>query len=202
MDAYQDREAWLTEAVSLLLDCVVTPAFVRLGVEREFPKIRVSVGFGKHQRKAKAVAQCFAREASTDGFNEIFVSPEVNDNQTILVALTEAVIAAIDNCESGRRGLFSSLRSLVGISRKGDLSADFISEVSNISEALGPIPHAKLNLDKVHKKQSTRQLKICCHGCNFIARTSHSQALRWFQSDPRCPVCRGDLTFPNTILEL
>lgn len=191
---FNDREAWLTEAASLILDVIIMPAFESMGIERDYPKIRVSVGFGKHSRKGKAIAQCFARAASTEGYNEIFVNPEVNDNMTILTALTEAVVMAIDDCQSGRMGLVKALKAKIGYG-----SPELRRQLVEISEGLKQIPHARLDLDRVHKKDSTRQLKIECEKCGFIARTSAKQARRWLAAKTGCPCCNRELTFPPSV---
>jgi hypothetical protein len=197
-----DREAWLTEAATIILDGIIMPVAAPFGR----PTFRVTVGFSKHSRgsaKRRTIAQCFPREASTDNVNEIFVSPEIDDPMVVLPALTHELIHAVDNSTNVHRGWFTYVARDVGFVGLSEPGTKLGIELLELARALGAYPHARMDLDALHQKQSTRQLKIACSDvrCGFIARSSRKHADRWsaaFGGYPApCPCCGSELIFPQ-----
>lgn len=94
------REAWLHRAVETF-----RPRFEAIGMPLP-DRVHVSVGFGYGARRENAVilGQCWARRASADGVNHIFVSPQQDDPPAMLVTLLHELIHAADDCAHGHRG--------------------------------------------------------------------------------------------------
>jgi hypothetical protein len=194
---FQDRESWLTEAANLILDDTLM-LLVEGKYEYERPNFRISIGFPKHSRGGKAVAVCFVREASTDGVNEIFINPEIDNPVHVMEAMTHELIHAIDNCKSGHQNFFAYVARKAGLD--GKLTATHAGEkleatLNSYARDLGPFPHSKMVLDQGHKKDSTRQLKVQCddESCQFLFRTSLRQLSKLFAEGmerPYCPACQ------------
>ena len=184
---FTDREAWLTEASNLILDDLIMsecPEFPR-------PEFRISIGYPKNSRGGKAIAVCFKKEASTDGVNEIFINPEIDDPVVVLESVSHELIHAVDNCESGHRNFFARVARKIGLA--GKFTSTFAGEelkavLESYSVLLGEFPHSKMEMDKVHKKDSTRQLKVECGFCGLIFRTSKKWLERLTSESP-CPCC-------------
>lgn len=192
---FTDREQWLTEAANLAMDDLLMPIVDASKWDYERPRFRISVGFPKHTRGGKAVAVCFPTAASTDGVNEIFINPEVDDPIRVLDCMIHELIHAIDNCASGHRNFFAHVARKVGL--EGKLTATHAGEklatyLTEYAERLGVFPHSRMRVNKVHKKSSTRQIKVNCTECGFIFRSSATQIARIpgiLQGEGCCPVC-------------
>jgi len=170
MEYKLDRETWLTECAQFILDDLITP-------HCQLPEtpFRVSVGFPSG-KTSRVLAQCWKREASSDGHNEIFVSPTADDSLEILASLTHELVHYSDNCESGHQNHFARVARAVGL--EGKLTATTAgpalkAQLQRYVDLLGPIPHGKLDATKSgKKKQGTRMLKVACSDCGFHFRTT------------------------------
>jgi hypothetical protein len=199
---FDDREAWLTEAANLMLDDILMPAVERKGYTYERPKFRISIVFPKHSRGGKAIAVCFAKAASTDGVNEIFINPEIDEPTRVLDAMAHELIHAVDDCQSGHRNFFAKLAREIGL--EGPFTATYAGEdlrgvLESYSVLLGEFPHSRMNTSKVHKKDGTRQRKVTCdhEECGFLFRTSAAQIKKLgHPGNSPCPACNnGYLTW-------
>ncbi|MEE8481889.1 MAG: hypothetical protein V3S12_00920 [Acidiferrobacterales bacterium] len=183
-----DREAYLTELCSMILDSELLP---HVGEDKR-PPIRVSVGWPKGTRGGnKSIAQCWARRMSNDGVNEIFVSPNISDVATIAHTLQHELIHAILDLADGHKGRFAVLARASGLEGKLTATVASVAQATRLCELtdlLGDYPHATLN-DKLRKKQTTRNLKFACVDCGFTARTSG----KWIHriQGANCPACDG-----------
>lgn len=141
------REEWLGYAVEALRPLLgdVGAAFPR--------RIRVSVGFGgntgRYERTVGGV--CFAREASHDRVNQIFISPLHSDGWRVLMILLHELMHACDDCRSGHRGYFARVHKeigFVGRCTEGEPGVRLDRELERILQKLeadhGPYPHAEL----------------------------------------------------------
>ena len=201
---FKDRESWLTEAGNLILDDLLTPVVAKSewsSLER--PEFRISIGFPKHTRGGKSIAVCFVRAASSDGVNEIFINPEIDNPVEVMESMAHELCHAYDDCESGHRHFFARAARKIGL--EGPLTATHAGDklratLTEYAELLGVFPHRKMVLDKTHRKDGTRQLKVECEnaGCGFLFRTSQKQLAKLFQEGmeaPYCPACdEGKLT--------
>ena len=187
-DNFQDREAWLTECASLMMDELILPT---TAPGTPPPPVRLSVGFAS-SRAASALACCYKREVSSDSVNEIFVSPVSADSVQILAAVAHELIHAVDDCASGHRGYFARAARAIGL--EGKLTAttpgeQLTAKLQEYVQLFGEIPHAALNLAR-RPKQSTRMLKVKCSdaSCGFTFRTS-AKWVSQLDADSACPLC-------------
>jgi hypothetical protein len=179
------REEWLHKAIEAF-----RPKFEAI----DFPipaQIHVSVGFGYGAKRESGtiLGQCWARCASDDGVNHIFISPEMNDSARVLDVLIHELIHAADDCKSGHKGDFEKAAKALGLTGKmtATVASDELREAMTVlAEELGPYAHATLfpmgkplppqapepgaevpagTVPKIHsgpKKQGTRMVKLVC----------------------------------------
>ena len=200
------REGWLHQAIEAF-----RPRFVEIGLPLP-DKLHVSVGFGYGSRAETKfiLGQCWARRASADGVNHIFLGPQEGDPAAMLVSLLHELIHAADDCASGHKGTFAEAATRLGF--EGPMTQtppglELTAEVIPLAEALGPFPHGKLNPTmasprasppgaspapdpggKIHSgpgKQGTRMIKLTAAGCcGYTVRTTQ----KWLElGDPQCP---------------
>ena len=189
---FETREAYLQEAASLLLDDVVMPAVEAKGYAFERPRFRISMGFPPNSRGNKVIAVCFVSEASSDGVNEIFVNPTIDDPIEVLESVAHELIHAVDNCASGHRNFFAAVArriDLVGkltATKAGDKLGATLAEFVSL---LGDFPHHKMNIEAGRKKGGTRMLKVECYweDCQFSFRASQTQIDKMTSHD--CLAC-------------
>lgn len=190
MTADGTREAWLIRAAELLTE--------ELFADEDVPALRVSVGFpGGRANRQKVVGQCWSTVSSSDGINQIFMSPVrgAEDTLHVLGTLAHEMIHAIDNCESGHRGNFARIAKGVGFVPKLTSADNRTSELDEvlkgIAREVGQFPHATLapsaRAADEPKKQGTRMLKVVCEECDYTLRTTQ----KWIDVGlPTC-VCGG-----------
>jgi len=188
---FDTREQYLTEAANLILDDVIMPVVEAKGFDYQRPTFRISVGFPKHSRGGKAIAVCFSRAASSDGVNEIFVNPEIDDPIRVLDCTAHELIHAVDDCQSGHRNFFAKVARGIGL--EGKLTAtvagpELRSTLEQFASLLGAFPHHRMHADRTHKKGATRMLKVQCSECGFHFRTSAAQA-SMIPAAHQCPAC-------------
>jgi hypothetical protein len=189
-----NREQWLTEASNIIRSMIIEPAAQEKAITFDRAvKVAVSIGHPKHKR---ALGECWHTEASEDKqTNQIFITPFNNDSLRILDVLTHELIHAYDNNRDGHKGRFALLARAVGLEGKltATVAGDELKErLNDILDALGDIPHTKLDESKNgKKKQAARMLKIVCHACDFTMRASRTQATR-ISDSACCPVCGDD----------
>ena len=104
------REAWLHRAIE-----VFRPRFTEIGLPLP-AELHVSVGFGYGSRAESKyiLGQCWARRASADGVNHIFLGPQEGDPAGMLVSLLHELIHAADDCASGHKGTFAEAATRLG----------------------------------------------------------------------------------------
>lgn len=193
---FQTREQYLTEAAALILDDLIMPAVESSPFDYPRPNFRISVGFPKHSRGGKAIAVCFNVEASSDGVNEIFINPEIDEPIRVMDCIAHELIHAVDNLKSGHRNFFARIARKIGL--EGPFTATHAGDqlrrsLEEYSALLGDFPHHKMNIDKGHKKAATRMIKVECSDCGFHFRTSQAQINR-MSHVAECPACRETYT--------
>ncbi len=198
--AIHTREAWLIAAVDYL-----RPRFVEIGLPVP-AKLHVSVGFGGNSRaeSKNVLGTCWARRASADEVNHIFISPELADTARVLDVLLHELIHAADDCEHGHKGAFAEAATRLGLEGKmtaTTASIGLAAEMITLAETLGEYPHGALTaysalpapapvpggpkappISSGPKKQGVRMLKIeCtepeCKCGGYVARTT----AKWLQ---------------------
>ena len=113
-------------------------------------KLHVSVGFGYSSRAESKyiLGQCWARRASANGVNHIFLGPQEGDPAGMLVSLLHELIHAADDCASGHKGAFAEAATRLGFDgpmTRTPPGIELAAEVITLAEALGPFPHARLD---------------------------------------------------------
>lgn len=175
------REEWLSSFIA-----EVRPVFAAAG----FPlpdKIRVTCGFpskAARSERARRISEHWSPSASQDGTHEILISPVIDDPvEATGVVVHELCHAATDG--DGHQGRFPaaaralSLEGKPSQARGGD---KFRQEFGALINALGPYPHARLNVQG-RKTQSTRMIKAWCPDCGYTVRL----AQKWV--DEGLPIC-------------
>lgn len=196
------RESWLESAVEIL-----RPRFSTAGMPLP-EKIHVSVGFGYGSRKENAtiLGQCWARVASVDHVNHVFISPELSVESAVLGVLLHELIHAADDCENGHKGAFAETAVKLGLEGKMTEtlpSLELEAELITMAAVLGEYPHGALDPTfsvikvpvgpdgepvKVHSgpgKQANRSITCKCPECGYAVRTTRV----WLEmGSPICPV--------------
>lgn len=196
------REAWLEAAVEAF-----RARFIEVGMPLP-ERVHVSVGFGLGAKaeSRKILGQCWKREASADGVNHIFISPEMGDTAQVLATLLHELIHAADNNDHGHRGAFAEAATRLGL--EGPMTATtagiaLMAEMMTLAASLGEYPHGALEVATLIRTrqpvpvpagggkiasgpapQTSRQVKIECPSCGYNARTTR----KWLEVGlPTCP---------------
>jgi ribosomal protein L37E len=179
------REQWLGKAVEEF-----RPVFNAHG----FPlpqNIRLSCGFpSRHARSLnkQRIGEHWSPKASDDNTHEILISPVEADGWAVLGILVHELCHASTDGD-GHQGRFPSCARALSLEGKPTHATGgeaFKAEFTALFESLGVYPHAKLNVDRQYKKQTTRQLKAVCPCCGYVIRLSHVWA------SVGLPVCPSD----------
>lgn len=170
------RELWLHMLTDLLSE-----HYARKG-HRLPEKIRFSCGWTSSRRYA---GQCWSAKASADGTYEIFISPVYDDSLAVAGILTHELIHVAVGVDKKHGRIFRQCCRDVGLegnpvsARPGQslesMLMDFVTQ-------LGSYPHAELSPSE-RKKDTTRMIKLVCHGCGYTVRTTQ----KWI--DTCLPLC-------------
>lgn len=185
------REQFLNKAVDAL-----RPWFKQAG----FPvpdKVRVTCGWPSSNalaRKKRHIGECWPRSASKDKFNEIFISPCVDEfvagqrAQCVGEILVHELVHAVDDCKNAHKGPFKKVMKAVGLEGKPTATEPgdaLYAELKRIESRLCGYPHAKLDATKTKRKaQTTRMVKCECGDCGYTVRTTR----KWLE-DVGAPIC-------------
>lgn len=178
------REKWLEDAVDALGRQVFSPA------GHQLPPIKVTVGFPSEKgvsKKRRTLGQCWPRQASDDGLNQIFLNPTLTSAEKFVGVLAHELVHAVDDCKSGHKGAFLSICKSIGLTESTPASASAGAElkaiIGDLCRELGPLPHATLHPLNLERKQNTRLLKVeCC--CGYTCRIT----AKWVEFGlPICP---------------
>jgi hypothetical protein len=175
------REHWLNVAADIMINELITPV-----VEITPPLIRYSLTAPKStgNKKNSILGECWNRVASSDGYNEIFITANMDNSLEILAVLLHEQLHAFDNNESGHGAPFQKLCRLTGLvggnngRSKNSYTCTVASEPLKIAlqaiiDRIGNIPHAAMNTALSGKpKQKNRQLLVKCDKCEFKFRAS------------------------------
>jgi hypothetical protein len=199
------REAWLERAIEIF-----RPRFTEVGLPLP-DHIHVSVGFGYGARQESKfiLGQTWARRASEDGVNHVFIGPQEGDPAAMLVTLLHELIHVADDVQSGHRGAFAEAATRLGFNgpmTETPPTTALAAELAVIAAELGAFDHGKLDVElakvpvpvpagegetaeppKIHSgpaKQGTRMIKLVAPDCGYQVRTTR----KWIeQGAPMCP---------------
>ncbi len=150
--------------------------------------IRISVGIpkGMHGSK-KAIGQCWSPKMSSDGFYELFVSPELGKEKDVLETIAHEMIHATVGIEAGHKGTFKTCAMAVGFigPMTSTPAGDGMLKVCQaIINSIGYYPAGSLDISQ-RKKKKTYMIKCECGICGYVVRTT----AQWLaMGDPICPV--------------
>ena len=190
MNTFNTREEWLNAAMILLHDL-----FGKANLDLP-AKIKVSCGwpYNKAGAKGRIIGQCFKDICSAGGFNEIFISPVLQDPIKVLEVLVHEMCHAAENCKSKHGAGFKKIALAVGLTGKmtaTEAGPELLKTLEDMVETLGVYPHSTLNVSKQQKKQTTRLLKVYCPDCGYTVRITRA----WInQAVPDCPLCGKEMT--------
>ena len=141
-DQGMTREAWLHRAIEAF-----RPRFTEIGLPLP-AKVHVSVGFGYSSRAESKyiLGQCWARRASADGVNHIFLGAQEGDPAAMLISLLHELIHAADDCASGHKGAFAEAATRLGF--QGPMTQtppglDLTADVIHRGRSARPVPARK-----------------------------------------------------------
>ena len=177
------REEWLQEGIKEL-----KPIFEEKGYE--LPETKVSIGFTGGSKKA--IGTCWRAEASSNNIAQIFIHPSIDDSTRVLDILAHELIHAIFP-DAGHKGMFRTCAIDIGLTGKMTAtiaSPELKAKLETIVSIIGDIPHGKLKSNSIgaKKKQTTRMIKLTCNTCDYIVRTSRTNAEKGL---PTC-FCGGE----------
>lgn len=164
-----NREEWLTECIQQL-----RPEFEQLA--HPLPKkIRASCSWPSKSglaNKKRRIGEAWSANNSADQSCEVFISPVLKDPLEVAATLVHELVHCAVGVEKGHKGMFPRLARALGL--EGKMTATTAGEglkvhLQQITDAIGPYPHAKLTHSNAPKKQSCRLLKVVCE-CGCVVR--------------------------------
>ena len=164
-----NREQWLNECIQKL-----RPEFEQFG--HPLPaKIRASCSWPSKSGlavKKKRIGEAWSSKNSADQSCEVFISPVLKDPIEVAATLVHELVHCAIGVEEGHKGKFCRLAKALGL--EGKMTATHASKelalhLQQLTEAIGPYPHAELTHSNAAKKQSCRLLKVVCE-CGCVVR--------------------------------
>ncbi len=200
------REAWLETAIGMF-----RPRFEEIGLPLpEHVHVSVGFGYGSRAESKYVLGQTWARIASADGVNHVFIGPQESDPAAMLVTLLHELIHVADDVKSGHKGAFAEAATRLGFNgpmTQTPPTVELAAELAVMAAELGPFDHGKLDPDlarvpvpvpvpgapaeaeppKTHSgpsKQGTRMIKLVAPDCGYQVRTTR----KWIEAGlPMCP---------------
>jgi hypothetical protein len=178
------REQWLRHATHHL-----TTRFSKAGLT--VPRVRVSCSWPGGGSAYRRIGECWPREASKAGVNEIFISPKIDDGARAVSILAHEICHAIDDCQHGHKGPFAAIGRTAGLEGKPtqmELTPDVAGALNQVLiAAYGPYPHHALDLS-CQKRQRSRMIRCTCSECGAIWRMSRT-VIAGASGGLHCPAC-------------
>lgn len=183
------REAWFEDAVEAL-----ATHFELIGLA--LPPVKISCSWPGGGSARKRAGECWTKESSAAGINEIFITPLYSDPIDVLAILMHELIHAADNCVSKHGAWFGKAARALGL--EGKLTATHAGpalrmQLGELAEILGPYPHDKMRLPAKKEKAATSRTLVCGE-CEF----SFSASIKKLEAAMStanlvCPACRMPL---------
>ena len=175
------RDGWLAE---------ITPAIAKWVDDLDFPlpKVEVKSGFPSTGRRATETAESW--EKGHDGSYVIFVRPDRSDPVEVAAAVAQHMCRIATFSKDRGDHLFRYAVEALGLKvTKGDVIAgpEFEARIKPLIDKLGkmPCPDMAPTTGATPPKQTTRQIKVYCEKCGYVARVSR----KWLNEvgPPHCP---------------
>ena len=181
------REAWLLFAVA-----EIEPIFYEKGYR--IPDVRVSCAFPSGSRRSSIVGQCWGTSCSSDGINEIFITPKYDKTIDVLDTLTHELVHAVDNCEHKHGAEFKKIALSIGLEGKmihasagAELRKRLYSIGRKLEQTYGHYPHGAMHFPSTETSSNKRlHPKATCPKCNYSVVLS----LKSIEMGP--PICPKD----------
>jgi hypothetical protein len=192
MENHITREGWLLALVDAL-----RPHLKAVGYEVP-DKLRISCGFPSTRAlstKNRRIGECWAFEASDDGYINVLISPTLADPLEI-AAVTVHELGHAHGIH-GHKGKFTAFMRAAGLEGKPTATvagAKLQADLQIIVDRLGPYPHGKI--DKTAgpaKKHGTRMRKISCENAEHEKYILRGATKTLAQGVPECPLCGNDM---------
>ena len=173
------REIWLQKAVEL-----ISPIFKNKGYT--IPKVQVSCGFPSTGNKNKHVGQCWGKSSTSDGTNQLFISPILDEPVQVLDTLVHELVHAVDDCMHHHGPEFKKIATdvgLQGLMREASAGPWLQEQLTAISRQLGKYPHSKINLAHSSGKKTGPRPRAKCKKCGYEV----TPLKKWLHMGP--PLC-------------
>jgi hypothetical protein len=163
MTKYTNRESWLLAAIDLL-----RPVF--LSKNHVIPTdVMVSCGFASTGTRSHHIGQCWSKRSSTNGQNQIFISPALHEPVEVLDTLVHELVHAVDDCEHKHGKEFKKIALSLGMNgpmRSAGAGPELKEKLKDLAQKLGTYPHGKLQV--AHRKAVSRaRARAKCPECGF-----------------------------------
>jgi hypothetical protein len=185
-----NREEWLTECIQQL-----RPDFEQVGCTLP-KKIRASCSWPSKSglaNKKRRIGEAWSAKNSADQSCEVFISPVLKGPLEVAATLVHELVHCGVGVEEGHKGRFPKIAKALGL--EGKMTATTAGEtlkvrLREVTEAIGPYPHAELTHSNAPKKQGCRLLKVACKECECVVRMTR----KWLDEvgPPMCG-CGGEM---------
>lgn len=195
-----DREAWIMELGDYIIADILGHICEPMGLPT--PPVKYSVSYAPNTRAgSKRMGCCSIRAVSGGGYNEIFISPELDGSQSleIMATVVHELIHAYLDCEDGHKGRFKKIAIKAGLDGpmpSTTASAPLLAILEGYLDVLGPIPHDAMNykLRKAPKASGVNHTIECSdNACDFKFRTSQKQIDA--MTSTTCLACQKDTLY-------
>jgi len=167
-----NRENWLTDCIKRL-----RPDFEKAG--RPLPeKIRASCSWPSKSglaKKRRRIGEAWSSANSADSSCEVFISPVLKDPLHVAATLVHELVHCAVGVEAKHQGPFPKVARALGL--EGKMTETVAGEslrarLQEVTDVIGPYPHAELTHSNAPKKQNCRLLKVVCTGdeCGCVIR--------------------------------
>jgi hypothetical protein len=176
------REIWLEAAI-----VEIAPIFAKAGYA--IPVCKVSCGFTSTGVRSGHIGQCWSKKSSSDGVNQIFISPALEDPLEVLDTLVHELVHAVDDCKSGHGEGFKKIATdvgLIGPMRSAGAGQHLKQDLIRIAQALGHFPHARLLIARGASRAGIKRPGAKCAKCGYEI----VMMKRYLQYGP--PICPKD----------
>lgn len=160
---HSTREEWLQAAIEM-----IRPTFLSKGY-RIPDDCQVSCGFASTGLRSHHIGQCWSRKSSSDGRNQIFISPALHDPLEVMDTLVHELVHAVDDCQHKHGREFKKIAVKVGLEgpmRSASAGKELKQHLAELAAKIGPYPHGRL--DVYHRKvTNSPRPRAKCPACGF-----------------------------------
>ncbi len=160
---HSTREEWLQAAIEM-----IRPTFLSKGY-RIPDDCQVSCGFASTGLRSHHIGQCWSRKSSSDGRNQIFISPALHDPLEVMDTLVHELVHAVDDCQHKHGREFKKIAVKVGLEgpmRSASAGKELKQHLAELAAKIGPYPHGRLEV--YHRKvTNSPRPRAKCPACGF-----------------------------------